>query len=140
MDDQWNTETSEEARHPWQIFDIDAQDDSLVHLFKQRFWKTRLAQHLLQCSLYPHFGLPYSRDRGECALHRFERIKVDRRGKRFARHFNLLDTVQAKEALSLSQVTVTYGVPEPRVINNAVGIIHAFRHIRARRAILEEHT
>jgi len=73
-------------------------------------------------------------------LHRFERIKIDRRGKRFARHFDLLDTVQAKEALLLSQVTVANGVPEPRMIHNAVGSKHALRHLRMCRAILEAHT
>src|SRR5262249_41967233 len=103
MDDQGNTETSKEARHPWKIFDIDAQDDSMVRLFKPCFWRTRLALHFLQSRLQPHFDVPYTRDSGKRALDRFECIKVDGRRKRLARRFDLLDTVQTKEALSLSQ-------------------------------------
>ncbi len=73
-------------------------------------------------------------------MHRFERIKVDRRGKGFAGRFDLLDAIQAKETLPLSQMTVANRVPGSLVIDDAIRIEYAFGDLRTGRMVVQSHT
>src|SRR5215472_9731088 len=140
MDDQRNAETGEEARQPRQIFDIATQENSIVCLFKLCFRETCLALNLLQRRLEPYLYLPDSWDRGKCALHRFERIEVDWRGKGVAGHFDLLDTIQAKQTLPLAQMAVANRVPDSLMRDDSIRIEHTFRILSMGRTILQSHT
>lgn len=64
---------------------------------------------------------------GERLLHRFQRGKVNARRKRFTGPLDMRDTIQAKQALSLPQVAVADGVPEPLVIGDTIGIERPLR-------------
>src|SRR5438045_316012 len=104
MDNERKVQACQQASHPWEIFDIDMQEDSTIFRLKKRFGETRLLLCLRKRGFQPHFDLPYPRNRRERLLHRFECRKMGTRRKRFTRRLDVGDPIQAKEALSLSQV------------------------------------
>src|SRR5215469_13478929 len=140
MDDQGNAKTGEEARQPGQIFDITTHKDSIVCLFKLCFRETRLALNLLQCRLEPYLYLPDSWDRSKRALHRLERIEVGWRGKGVASHFDLLNTIQAKQTLPVPQMTVANRVPDSLMRDDPIRIEHTFCILSLGRTVLQAHT
>ncbi len=73
-------------------------------------------------------------------LYRLKRMKVCGTRKRLAHYLDMLNAIQAKEALSLSQVTVADGVPEPLVRDNTVGIKHSLCYLRTRGVIAKSYT
>src|SRR5689334_4626763 len=111
VDEKWNAQASQQACYPRQIRNLDAKEHSAVLLLKACIGAPHLPLRLLQGGLEPHFDAPLPLHGSERFLHLLERGKIGNWGKRFAHHLNVSDAIQAKEALTLSQVAVADGIP-----------------------------